>query len=305
MCFLTDFKMLPRLLLKRVYWGIHVEAIKICRTQKEMSAVKHETKWIITNFSILLLHEITISACSRDAPGSKHTAEVTPHPGTRRAQRAAVEAHRNTVTAESSLVHHREKIRFSTTDDLSTIASLFLSDWVIQLFYVCFFFFSGTFSLFNLIKGCGRLKRDLTPSAQCHQCTRPRAWCWKSARTSICRADRNEAPLPSSNRTRRILICWVKKGGLVNPPSKPSEGIYYIWGPKKGKYTYKLIPHFLLKSTKNNRKPLLLKNAHPHAHMFMHVHKHWGCTHPRNAKYLPLRPAWMAPPISTLSSTVH
>ena len=81
-----------------------------------------------------------------------------------------------------------------------------------------FCFFSGTCSLFNLIKGCGRLKRDLTPAAQCHQCSRPRAWYWQSARTSICRADRNEAPLPSSNRTRHILMSWVKKGAWWIPP---------------------------------------------------------------------------------------
>lgn len=52
---------------------------------------------------------------------------------------------------------------------------------------------------------------------------------------------------------------------------------------------------------KHLNAPLSLKNAHPHAHKFIHVHKHWGCSHLRNAKYLPLLSAWMAAPISALS----
>lgn len=46
-------------------------------------------------------------------------------------------------------------------------------------------------------------------------------------------------------------------------------------------------------------------SAHPRAHKFTHVDKQWDCAHPRNAKYLPLQPAWKDPPISTQHQTVH
>lgn len=56
----------------------------------------------------------------------------------------------------------------------------------------------------------------------------------------------------------------------------------------------------------NHCKPLLYsKNAHPRVHKPIHVRKRLGCSHLRNAKYLPLPPAQMAPPISTLPWTVH
>lgn len=47
------------------------------------------------------------------------------------------------------------------------------------------------------------------------------------------------------------------------------------------------------------------KNAHPRVRKPIHVRKRLGCSHLRNAKYLPLPPAQMAPPISTLPWTVH
>lgn len=175
---------------------------KVCGIQKEMSAVKHETKWIITNFNILLLLEkLTTRLPSQPVavmPLVQNTQRKWRFIPARIEHRELLSTYTETPLLLNPLrfITGRKYVSLPPCGSVMTFQQqppcFWLIEWYSSSMFVCFF--PGTFSLFNLIKGCGRLKRDLTASSQCHQCRRPRAWCWKSARTSICRADRNEAP---------------------------------------------------------------------------------------------------------------